>query len=185
MLVLTMEQTDWSHTDYFGYLLRVYDIPPTFLPVESNLINGKNRYNCSYETQNRTCVSNAPLSTFNFQPGKRHLLRLINIGGSGNQAFSIDNHELTVVSNDWTQMIPYKIKTAILGIGQRMDVIVTGTGKSTDAVWMRSEVDARCANATVYNPEALATVFYPHADRKKEPISKPYKWESENCTNVV
>ncbi|PSN75624.1 putative multicopper oxidase [Corynespora cassiicola Philippines] len=175
--------TDYSHTDYLGYLLRVYDIPPTFLPIENNLINGRNDYDCSLEEQGRSCTPNATLSQYEFKPGKKHLLRLINAGGSSNQKFSIDGHKLTVVANDFVQVQPYETDVVTLGIGQRSDVIVTATEGATDAFWMRSELDVPCQNGTVHRPLARAIVYYEDADRDILPDTEGHAWESTDCLN--
>lgn len=181
---LTIEQTDYTHTDYLGYLLRVYDIPPTFLPIENNLINGKNDYDCGLEEQGRACQPDAPLSQFEFKPGKKHLLRLINAGGSSNQKFSIDGHKLTVVANDFVQVKPYEVDVVTLGVGQRSDVIVTAAKNSTEAVWMRSELDVPCQNGTVHRPLARAVVRYTGASPSILPNTTGHAWESVDCLNV-
>lgn len=181
---LTDEQTDYTHTEYIGYLLRVYNIPPTFLPIENNLINGKNDYDCSLEEQGRACQPNAPLSQFEFKPGKKHLLRLINNGGHGNQKFSIDGHKLTVVANDFVQVKPYEVNVVTLGIGQRSDVIVAAAENFTEAFWMRSELDVPCLNGTVLRPLARAVVRYPGASPNILPNTTGHAWESIDCLNV-
>ncbi|KAH7414378.1 extracellular dihydrogeodin oxidase/laccase-like protein [Phaeosphaeria sp. MPI-PUGE-AT-0046c] len=175
--------TDYTHTDYLGYLLRVYDIPPTFLPIENNLINGRNDYDCSLEQQGRACQPNAPLSQFEFTPGKKHLLRLINAGGSSNQKFSIDGHTLTVVANDFVQVKPYEVDVVTLGVGQRSDVIVTAAKNSSAAVWMRSELDVPCQNGTVNRPLARAVVRFPGASTSIFPNTTGHAWESVDCLN--
>ncbi len=78
------------------------------------------------------------------------MLRLINASGPGNQKSSIDNHELIVVANDFIPVRPYIKNIVILGVGQRSDVLVKATGKSTEAVWMRSELDVPCTNVTIF-----------------------------------
>jgi FtsP/CotA-like multicopper oxidase with cupredoxin domain len=177
-------QTDYTHTDYLSYLLRVYDIPPTFLPIENNLIQGKNDYDCALEDQGRECVPNATLSKFDFQPGKKHLLRLINAGGSANQKFSVDGHKLTVVANDFTQVKPYDVDVVTLGVGQRSDVIVTADGQSNHTAWMRSEIDVPCQNGTVHRALAKAVVHYPDAPLDAIPITTGHTWKSNDCLNV-
>jgi hypothetical protein len=179
-----MSQTDYSHTDYLSYLIRVYDIPPTFLPIDNNLINGRNDFDCSLGEQGRACQPNATLSKFEFQAGKRHLLRLINAGGSVNQKFSIDGHTLIVVANDFVQVQPYEVDVVTLGVGQRSDVIVVATGKATNAVWMRSELEVPCANTTVHQPLAKAVVRYSDAAQDVLPKTEGHAWQSNGCFNV-
>jgi FtsP/CotA-like multicopper oxidase with cupredoxin domain len=59
-----------------------------------------------------------------------------------------------------------------LAVGQRSDVIVSGTGEPTDAVYMRAFRPTSCS-LSHGNEEVLATVYYEDADRKKMPKSSP------------
>lgn len=60
--------------------------PPT---SDSGLINGRGRYDCSLVQENPAtgekpdCNPNAEYTTFRFQSGKKHRLRLINHGAAG------------------------------------------------------------------------------------------------------
>jgi FtsP/CotA-like multicopper oxidase with cupredoxin domain len=74
---------------------------------DNNLINGKMNFNCSTVSagDNTTCNSNAGLSKFKFTKGKTHRLRLINAGAEGFQRFSIDEHTLTVIANDFVPIV--------------------------------------------------------------------------------
>jgi hypothetical protein len=121
---------------------------------------------------------------FEFQPGKKHLLRLINAGGSSNQKFSIDGHKLIVVANDFTQVEPYEVDVVTLGVGQRSDVIVIAHGHSTDTAWMRSEIDVPCQNGTVYRALAKAIVHYRDAPIDAIPNTSGHTWKSVDCLNV-
>lgn len=78
-------KTDHTHTEYFSYLLAIYHIPPEFLAIENNLINGRMSFNCSLDPNEPNCSNNATMSHLTFEMGKTHLLRLINAGGAGNQ----------------------------------------------------------------------------------------------------
>lgn len=131
--------TDWFHDYYYGLVKQVFvatEKGPIFPPAANNmLINGKNNYPCS-ET-NLTCTPNAGISKFRFQSGKKHLLRLINHSAEAVIFFSIDGYQLKVVANDFVPVEPYYTDLVTLAVGQRTDIIVEATGKSTDAVWMR------------------------------------------------
>ena len=86
-------KTDHTHTEYFSYLLAIYHIPPEFLAIENNLINGHMSFNCSIDPNEPNCSNNATMSHLTFETGKTHLLRLINAGGAGNQKFSRDERD--------------------------------------------------------------------------------------------
>jgi FtsP/CotA-like multicopper oxidase with cupredoxin domain len=108
------------------------------------------------------------MSEFRFRPGKTHLLRLINSGGEGLQRFSIDNHEMTVISHDYTPIQPYTANVVSLGVGQCMDVLVNATGASTDVVYMRSTISQiGCSLPT--QPFAKAIIYYDAADTTATP----------------
>ena len=46
-------------------------------------------------------------ATFNFTPGKKHLLRLINTSVDNHFKFAIDGHTMTVISTDFVPINPY------------------------------------------------------------------------------
>ena len=63
-------------------------------------------------------------TTVTFEAGKKYLLRVINTAYDSTFLFSIDNHELTVVSADFVPIVPYKVDQVHVGIGQRYNIIV-------------------------------------------------------------
>lgn len=73
-------------------------------------------YNCSLAQDGRPCTSNLDLSKFRFKAGKTHLLRLINAGAAGLQKFSIDEHQMTVIANDFVPVQPYNTSVVTLGV---------------------------------------------------------------------
>jgi hypothetical protein len=83
---------------YFRQVLAALTAPTG----DNTLINRKMNYDCSLAAEGTTCTSNAGLSKFNFTAGKTHRLRLINMSGTGLHLFSIDGHEMTVISM-WPQ----------------------------------------------------------------------------------
>lgn len=139
---------------------------------------------CTLSGYNTTCSATAGISKFRFQPGKVHRLRLINGGACATQKFTIDDHEMTVIANDFVLLKPYTTKVVTLGAGQRSDVLVKATGKVTDAVWMRSDLDQACFQSTVKQPHALAAIYYPEADLHRAPSTMATPWSSNNCANV-
>ena len=83
---------------------------------DNNLINGKMRFDCSSISDGRPCTNDAPFARFAFRQGKAHRIRLINAGAAGQQFFSIDEHEMTVIANDYVPIKPYKTKVVFLGV---------------------------------------------------------------------
>ena len=132
----------------------------------NNLINGKMTYDCS--KTNLPCTLNAGISKFNFQSSKSHRLRLINSGAQAIHKFSFDDHNMTVIANDFVPVHPYSTNHVSLGVGQRADVLVNGTGKPNEAYWMRSNIKG-CSNNDGVSPLALAAIYYEGADQDKKP----------------
>jgi FtsP/CotA-like multicopper oxidase with cupredoxin domain len=79
-------------------------------------------YPCANTTD--ACTPNAGISKFQFQTGKRYRLRLINTSSEGIQKFTIDQHNFTVIANDFVPVQPYDTSVVTLGVAQRTDVIV-------------------------------------------------------------
>ncbi len=141
---------------------------------DNNLINGKMNFDCSTVAagDKTPCVNNAGISKFKFKKGKTHRLRLINSGADGVQRFSIDEHTFTVIANDFTPIKPYNTTVVTLGVGQRVDVLVTANaGNSKSSYWMRSNLTV-CTPAK--QPYAVAAVYYEDADTTKSPASKAW-----------
>ncbi|CAG8726012.1 15009_t:CDS:2, partial [Dentiscutata heterogama] len=72
--------SDWYHNETFTLLS--YYLSPASKGLEprpdNGLINGRNNYNCKWAPVSYKCIDNAGLSNFNFVPGKRYRLRIIN-----------------------------------------------------------------------------------------------------------
>lgn len=156
--------------------------PPTQPFSDNNLINGKMNFDCSKVAAGRTCTPNAGVSKFTFHKGKTHRLRLINASAQALQRFTIDNHTMTVIANDFVPVVPYETNMVTLGIGQRTDVLVKANGESTDAVWMRSDISTKCSVAN--QPHALAAIYYEKADTHAAPKSTATPYSDEVCGNV-
>jgi FtsP/CotA-like multicopper oxidase with cupredoxin domain len=130
--------------------------------ADNNLINGK--------------ASNgpAPMASFNFTSGKTYRLRLINTSAASVQKFTIDGYTMTVFANDFVEIVPYETDVVTLSVGQRSDVLVKATGKSTDAVWMRSYRPPQCGPSSGPDGEEVkAAIFYEDADRSQQPTTEP------------
>lgn len=85
-------------------------------PTDNTLINGRMPYNCTLAPPGSSCSANAPFSKFRVQAGKTYKLRVINAGAGSVLGFSIDDHELTIISNDFVDLIPYNTTMVQLGV---------------------------------------------------------------------
>ena len=77
---------------------------------------------------------------------------------------------------------PYTTNVVTLGVGQRTDIIVNATEKSTDAVFMRSDISGNCTGAA--QPHALAAIFYEDANRTVTPTTQATPYDDSICGNV-
>ncbi|KAH8696460.1 multicopper oxidase [Talaromyces proteolyticus] len=175
--------SDYFHMSYYKAMELTLGKPPQPLNVDNNLINGKASYNYNPPKTDSDSHDGVGPAKFKFHSGKLHRLRLINSGSLLNQKFSIDNHEVTVIANDYIPVKPYKTKVVTLGPGQRTDIIVNATGFPTDAVWMRSDIDLGCIETTANVRTALAAIYYESADTTSTPRTTGTTWESNNCLN--
>jgi FtsP/CotA-like multicopper oxidase with cupredoxin domain len=194
-------------SDYYhdGYLDPVADAVGTddafnvyVPPSDNNYINGKTswRYDClsgnnSYgiwnSTQKSRCTlaeTHSGIEEFRFESKKIHKLRLINSGAAAYQYFSIDEHELEVITNDFVPIVPYNTSYVGLGIGQRADVLVRATGYSNSSYWMRASVGTNCSAGAVN--ETKARISYERASPQSIPTSQPQiiPGKSVMCKNV-
>ncbi|KAI9766480.1 MAG: hypothetical protein M1839_004901 [Geoglossum umbratile] len=182
--------TDWYHRPYLNIVEQVMQpVPivggqpniPAIIPLsDNNLINGKNNFDCSLITDGTPCKPNAGVPNFRFSPGKRMRIRIINAGSEGTQKFSIDGHDLIVIANDFTQIIPYTTKIVTLAVGQRVDVIVAGLAGATGSYWIRSTMSS-CSATT--QPNALGIAYYTHDALDTAPTTSAWPDNTDPCAN--
>lgn len=179
--------SDWYHGEYFDLVELTMGVPSVNPVSDNNLINGKMDYDCSAIAdgsavdEGRACTPNAGIAKFKFQGGKKHRLRLINAGAEALQRFTIDDHEMTVMANDFVPVKPYKTNVVTLGIGQRTDIIVEAKLKPNAAVWMRADISKPCSLANQYN--ALGAIYYEEADTDARPNSTATPYDDTSCGN--
>jgi FtsP/CotA-like multicopper oxidase with cupredoxin domain len=148
---------------------------------DNNLINGKNNFNCSSQDTPNSCVSDAGLSKFFFEPGKVHRLRFINSGAEGTLHISIDGHTMRIIAVDFVPVEAVEVQVISLGIAQRCDVLVTGTGTLGESYWMRSTLQP-CSGAR--NPSAKAAIYYPDADQTLAPTTEAWPDTLPSCVDM-
>lgn len=171
---------DYFHTPYYQLLEQTLGRRYT-PPSDNNMINGKMYFDCSTNDLPGRCTPGAGISKFRFRSGARMRLRLINSGAEALQRFTIDNHKMTVIANDFIPVKPYPVEQVTLGVGQRTDIIVEGTGSPTDAVWMRSTISRWCSFSN--QDFALAAIYYEDADTSQTPQSQATPLRDVDCRN--
>ena len=151
------------------------------------LINGRMPFNCSLGVpKGSTCTNDATYSKFRVQTGKTYKLRLVNSGAGSLLFFSIDNHQLTVVANDYVDVEPYSVTQVTLGTGQRSDVLFTPQGNGT--IWMRSIAFGKfCGASRALQTRSKAIIYLDHTRESSSlPTSSAWPDPIDNglCANV-
>ena len=85
--------------------------------------------------------------------------------------FSIDNHKLTIIANDFVPVEPYTVDVITLVVGQRTDIIVEATGEPTDAVWMRAVSSLVCSAISLDYMTGLAAIYYENTSTIARPTT--------------
>lgn len=151
--------------------------PPT---AENCLINGTNTW-----TNDDGSVVGSRFET-NFVAGTRYRIRLVNGAADTHFRFTIDNHDLEVISTDLVPIAPYTTTSVSIGMGQRYDVIVTAS-ESSGNFWMRAIPQQACSdNDNVDN--ILGIVRY-DSSSTADPTTSPYalddSCDDEDPSNIV
>ncbi|TLS24808.1 hypothetical protein PpBr36_08867 [Pyricularia pennisetigena] len=160
--------SDWMHKSAFeGWATSASKGGPP--APENTLINGTNTFNCANSTD-VNCVGGGKKFEMVFEPGKKHLIRLVNVAVDAHFEFSIDGHELTVIGVDLVPIKPYKTKTVQVSIAQRYDIIVEANATPGN-YWLRSGADCSPAtDPTAWRNASTAIVRY-DASSTEDPTS--------------
>ncbi|EIM87621.1 laccase [Stereum hirsutum FP-91666 SS1] len=122
------ESTVITLADWYHY---VSTEPPRLPAPNSTLINGLGRY---------TGGPNSPLAVVNVQQNKRYRFRIIGLSCDTSFVFSIDQHRMTVIEADGSNVDPLTVDSITVYAGQRYSVIVNANQK-VDNYWMRALPD--------------------------------------------
>lgn len=161
---------DWSHETADVLALSAATVGPPTLP--NCLINGTNTW-----TEDDGTVVGSRFET-TFVAGTRYRIRLVNGAADTHFRFTIDNHTMEVISNDFVPINPYNITNLSIGMGQRYDVIVTAT-ETTGNFWMRAIPQESCSdNDNVDN--ILGIVRY-DSSSTDDPTSTGYSDLVDSC----
>ncbi|KAH9999531.1 laccase [Russula vinacea] len=111
--------------DWYHYLSHDAPSVPAF---NSTLINGAGRWAGGPAT---------PLSVVNVQQGKRYRFRLVSISCDPNWKFSIDNHTLTIIEVEGTNVRPLAVDQIQIFAGQRYSFVLNAN-QPINNYWIRS-----------------------------------------------
>ncbi|KAJ8535278.1 hypothetical protein ON010_g13460 [Phytophthora cinnamomi] len=173
-------------------LADIYHTAPKFGPAlwDTIVINNRGRFNCTDAAINNLteCSNDQPLTTYDFQAGKKYLLRLINVAAMAPFDFSIDDHEFRVIAADGEPVEPTEpINSIFINAGQRYDIVLESKNDTQDSFWMRAKGltglpwMARSADTGLpgFNDEGLAIVRYDAAS-----TSEPMTTQCEETVTV-
>ena len=133
------------------------------------LINGTNTFDCS-AVSDESCVGGGKKSQTVFQPGKKYLIRLINVATDSQFQFSIDGHKLKVIANDFVPIKPYDSDSVVINAAQRYDVIFEANAPPGD-YWLRAFWVNACAGVANDHPEDSTGIIQYDAASTSDPTS--------------
>lgn len=107
-----------------------------------------------------------------FDAGKSYRLRLVNSAANSFYRVSIDEHIMTVISNDLVAIKPYNTTNLAMGNGQRYDVVVHTKKTTRGSFWFRITPQTTCSNHT--NPGDVRGIIRYGDNSDDEPNSTPY-----------
>lgn len=116
--------TDWFYAPIFTVNAAALHAngPPT---ADNVLVNGT-----------MTSASGGKYSVTTLEHGKKHLLRFVNTGINNWIHVSLDQHPFTVVSADFSPIVPYETDSLVIAVGQRYDVIINAN-QTEGNYWLR------------------------------------------------
>ena len=120
------------------------------------------------------CVANGRLSaaaqTFTGKSGQRIRLRLINIGGDTAFRVGIPGVPMTVTHTDGFPVRPVSAPTVLLGMGERMDAVVTLPDQSLPLIGLAEGKGGAAHVALSVGPRSTTTVDAAVAELSSQPV---------------
>jgi FtsP/CotA-like multicopper oxidase with cupredoxin domain len=152
-------------------------------PVPDNaLINGRGFRDCDdfpgWRCNNTTDRPALPV-VLNLEEGKRHRLRIINVGAFAEFQIQFDEHPFYVTEVDGTDVHPEPFHRLNILPAQRYSVVLETnvSTETTDSFWIRARMLTHCFTAENerLEPEIRAVIQYGASTEKiKEPTSKDW-----------
>lgn len=115
------------------------------------------------------------------QANESYRLRLINSALDTTFKFGIDNHTLTVISNDLVPIVPYETDFVTINIGQRYDVVVTADQDPAN-YWIRALVQ-NCSSGNAMT-DNITGIFNYDSVPLGEPSSVEAVW-TDSCADEL
>ncbi|EXJ76688.1 uncharacterized protein A1O5_01196 [Cladophialophora psammophila CBS 110553] len=133
------------------------------LPAAVNyMVNGKNK---------SPDGSTGQATQWTVEAGKKHLFRIINSSAQSSFIVHFDYHEMTVISSDYTPIVPYKTTSLYVNPGQRYNVIVE-MNQTPGAYFMRAITQTGCGAQNVNNGLGIANPVFTYKGTCGTPTSE-------------
>ncbi|XP_033742548.1 L-ascorbate oxidase-like [Pecten maximus] len=124
------------------------------IPFESALINGKGRYN---HTQS---IDGLPYETFTVTSSGVYRFRIISNAMVYAFRVSVDQHTMTVISTDGSDVEGFEAESVVIHSGERYDVIIRAD-QAPGSYWIRTETMDKPAEGEASSPNfGLAVLRY-------------------------
>jgi FtsP/CotA-like multicopper oxidase with cupredoxin domain len=133
---------------------------------DTALINGRGVRDCSLYPEHMCDSSNLYFPQINVSPGRRHRLRIINVGQLAEFQISLDEHSFTIMEVDGTVVRSPQYDRLNINPAQRYSIIVETNSNQRDAFWFRAKMLSKCFQDpdSRMNTEAKAVLKYGPAD---------------------
>ncbi|VDB85211.1 unnamed protein product [Peniophora sp. CBMAI 1063] len=141
---------------------------PAIVYFNSTLINGKGRYidpvgeNLGHD-----------LAVINVEYGTKYRMRLISMSCDPNFIFSIDNHDMTVIEADGSNVEPLKVDSIQIYAGQRYSFVLDANQKP-DNYWIHAlpQSSSNNPNATTFEHGLNSAILRYKGAHDEEPHAK-------------
>ncbi|OAP61541.1 hypothetical protein AYL99_03744 [Fonsecaea erecta] len=133
------------------------------LPAAVNyMVNGKNL---------SPDGSSGKATQWTVEPGKKHLFRIINSSAQSSYIVHFDYHTMTVISSDYTPIVPYTTTSLYVNPGQRYNVIVE-MNQTPGAYFMRAITQTGCGEQNVNTGLGIANPVFTYRGSCGTPTSE-------------
>ncbi|KAK5990517.1 Iron transport multicopper oxidase FET3 [Cladobotryum mycophilum] len=149
-------------------------------PVPDNgLINGRGVRGCDEFAGWECDTTNVSTPVFDLAAGKRHRLRIINVGAFAEFQIQFDQHPFYVTEVDGIDVHPEPFHRLNILPAQRYSIILETNATTTDSFWMRARMVTHCFGSRnpLLQPEMRSIIRYTSPNSKasdKEPDSREW-----------
>ncbi|KAK6217791.1 farnesyl cysteine-carboxyl methyltransferase [Pestalotiopsis sp. IQ-011] len=173
---------DSSHTPIFTAWAKLQEWGITHL-FNNLLVNGTNTFDCS-NVDDANCLGDGKKFQLSLEPGKKHLLRLVNVAADSQFRFNIDGHSLQVIASEFVPIKPCNADVITISSGQRYDIVIEANAAPGN-YWMRGGwVSSKyCFGVANEHPEDMTGIVRYDAADTRLPLSTTATPPPETCAD--